>query len=413
MTWNHLSETTGCISDGANNIKRSMRTQRAGFSQSCHLARETLDTTSTSEISNQSDELSFVHHNITAKSDSFHMLAKSVDSTLKPNSICTTISAISSLGQGCFSGRCLSCSLDGLRAFHPKCTINTDSSPILGTDSMCGHSSSCPATSRNVSRKFMKSSPSATLSSANLNMTFLSSMTLFSTWPGRSLLNNSSYYLHQKDDLLETDSFDFTSEIEFLSEAEAANCKGYILDSKGTKKLANSVNLSNDFVSETSTNSTASHKSSVTEVFCDDLCEDWDDGHENDDYDNDDKNYVDDVISNAVSGDLEINDTEVYVASEQSSVKVHNEVMSACDWSFLQDDKIKTKKKSVKKSRTKPFSPIGEHASRECENSSVSSCSRSHYSDEEDEEDDDGSFDKYFMNEISKKKMNGSYKVRR
>ena len=412
MTLNHLSETTGRISDGVSKVKRNIRQQRAGFSQSCHLSGQTLNTISTSEISNQSDELSFVHHNLSANSGTAHILSKSFDSAIKPNSICTTISAISSLGRGCLSGRCLSCSLDGLRAFHPKCTINTDSSPVDETNFIRQHDSSYRDTSRNSSRQFTKSSPSATLSSANLNMTFLSSMTLFSTWPGRSLLTD----LHKKEDLLETDSFDFISEIDFISKAEATKCKGYILNSKGTKKLANSVNLPNDFVTEISTNSISSRQSSVTEVFCDDLCEDWDDGHDNDDDDDDyEKKYGDDVVSNAMSNDPELNYTEligvdVYITSEQSSVKVHNDVMSACDWSFLQDDKIKAKKKSVKKCKTKPFSPIGEHASRECENSSVSSCSRSHYSNDED---DDGSFDKYFMNEISKKKVNGTYKVRR
>ena len=415
MTWIQLSQTIDCINERTPPGKRSNRKQSAALSQSCHVSRETFDTTSTSEYSNQNDELSLERRKVSDASGSTQRPHKSADSTEKHNSICTTISAISNLGQECLSGRCLSCSLDGLRAFHPKCTVRTDSLVIRSIDTACAHESSGRTFGKNSVRNSLKNSPCATISSANLNMTSLSSMTLFSTWPGRSAVHNPCCHLHNGDYLLETASFDFSSEIEFLSEADAAKYTGNILSSEGIVKLVNSTtdtsddnSLSCEADSEVCTNSIPSHVSSVTEVFCDDLCEDWDDGHENDNANEED------IVSNSIMNNLEAEvvdlDVEVYTASEKSSVKLHNEVMSACDWSFLQDDKIKTKKKCTKKKVAKAFSPIGERGSSESESGSVSSCSRSYYSDE-DEEDDEGSIDKYLMNEIIKRKMNGNYQV--
>lgn len=442
--WIPLNETIGCVDERRTEARKAHNSKNF-LSQTCMGSLSTSDATFTSEFTTESNQATLGKNSL-GNIIIGHPLSRSADFSAKQVSICATISAISSLDQGCSGGRCLTCSLDGLRSNHPRCTIRTNSTAAKNSLSDEGRIKTATISSPSTRAISEKISPNATMSSANFNLTFLSSITLSSTWPIRRSvkersLNNmtSSIELSPSNDDTDNDIIlDYGSTELHCSGSESDNenvphhySEHFdLLEEKNVPCLIKSIDL-------TLNDTTASHGTSATECFDDDLCEDWDDGHdeneieiesenENDgENDNDSHNNtpvefkagkaVDDIDLGVVAGIAEI-EVEVYTVSARSSFKIHNEVMSTCDWSFMQENKLKRKNskknsRSTEKSASKGGYPfVYVENGKEVHKDYVSSCSQSDCSDDDgnendsdEEDDDDGDIDTYFMNKISKK----------
>jgi hypothetical protein len=348
------------------------------------------------------------------------------------NSICVTVSAITHLSDDdSLKDRCLSCSLDGLKVRHPRCDTRVNG--IIKTRPPCD-------TIIDTSLHFEKSQQIS-----NVSTTF-SSMTLHSTWPSRWQNSGGEKFLRastgadidlttiSSSDSLEIVSCDPHSgedEEQERTNIAAGNIAVDIIQKDKNCFLVpiEQLNQVEDVLkknpSEEDILKNVFHRNNTlkNDPYGDDICEDWDDGHESDE--NGSSTYT---CDGTVRQDKESRDDSVIYVSEvdvdvysvrSKSTEIHkNEVMSLCDWSFLVESKRKKKKERKLLKKTKS-ALISEKKS----NDDVSSCSQSHDeieeedddddSEEEEEEDDDhGSVNRYFMNQMKKKKKVHGKKVR-
>jgi hypothetical protein len=346
------------------------------------------------------------------------------------NSICVTVSAITHLSDyDSLKDRCLSCSLDGLKVRHPRCDTRVNG--VIKTRPPCD-------TITDTSLHFEKSQQIS-----HVNTTF-SSMTLHSTWPSRWQNSGTEKFPRastgadidlttmSSSDSLEIVSCDPHSgedEEQERTNIAAGNIAVDIIQKDKncflvlTDQLNHGDNILKKNPSEEDVLKNGPHGNNTlkNDPYGDDICEDWDDGHESDEnastYTCDgtlrqDKESHDDSVVCVSEVDI-----DVYTVSSRSTEIHQNEVMSLCDWSFLVESK--RKKKKEKKLLKKTKSAL---ISEKKLNDDVSSCSQSHDeieddddnddSEEEEEENDHGSVNRYFMNQMKRKKKVHGKKVR-
>ena len=404
-------ETIDCIQS---KISRKRQIISKRLSQSCHGSLKASICTTSSEFSGLTDEKTIDTVDVlrTCSSDEDDRLILNVlpyelkDVRLSLKSICVTVSAISHLyEEDLLLERCLSCSLDGLKVRHPRCDSKIHRTKTNGeaiADGSCAISPNCGGRH----------------STSNLSATFLSSVTLHSTWPRRKGDVARSQELPRESPFVNIDQNipSCSDSLEVVSCDESEKIRD---DESQNISIGSILQIISDGCSEKALETSGSGSGSELIGAMDaqgtyGICEDWDDDHLTDEND-----MSMDSIHTQESGQIlatakedlksiksliEVSnpDVDVYTVSEKSSEKVPNEVMSNCDWSFLQENKKMNKMSKKKKSLL---------ACKEDDlegNNSVSSCS---LSDDDDDDDDNGSVDQYFMNEISKKKKRAGKQV--
>ena len=332
--------------------------------------------------------------------------------------------------------RCLSCSLDGLKVRHPRCDTRVNG--VMKTRPSCD-------TITETSLHFERSQQIS-----HVNTTF-SSVTLHSTWPSRWHNSGTEKFLRASTgadiDLTtvsSSDSLEIVScdphcgedEEEERKNIAAGNIAVDIIqkDKKCFLVPTDQLNQGDDILKknpcEEDVLKNVPHRNNTlkNDPYGDDICEDWDDGHESDE--NDSSTYTCDgtVQQDKESHDESVVcisevDIDVYTVSSKSTEIHQNEVMSLCDWSFLVESKRKkTKEKKLSKKIKSAL------LSKKKFNDDVSSCSQSHdeieteddddgseeeEEEEEEEDNDHGSVNKYFMNQMKKKKKVHGKKVRK
>jgi hypothetical protein len=398
-----LSETIDCIQS---KISRKRQISPKRLSQSCHGSLKASICTLSSEFSGLTDEKTIdtvdVLRPYLSDQDN-HVIITVVpeeekDVRLSLKSICVTVSAISHLNEeDPLLERCLSCSLDGLKVRHPRCDSKIDG--VHGNGAVGGAIIDGSGTiSQNCGGRH---------STSNLNATFLSSVTLHSTWPRRKAEIARSQVLPRDLPIANTDQNipSCSDSLEVVSCDESEKMGDY---KSQNISIGSALELISDGCAENALETSGSEPISAIDANGTyGICEDWDDDHLTDENDlsvNSIHTQESGQILATVKDDLksikshiEVSnpDVDVYTVSEKSAEKVPNEVMSNCDWSFLQENK-KTNKLSKKKKSLLACKEDDLEGYN-----SVSSCS---LSEDDDDDDDNGSVDQYFMNEISKRK---------
>lgn len=337
------------------------------------------------------------------------------------NSICVTVSAITHLSDDdSLKDRCLSCSLDGLKVRHPRCDTRVNG--VIKIRPPCD----------TITDKSLHFEKSQQISNVNTNF---SSMTLHSTWPGRWRNSDSEKFLRASTCAdIDLTTMTYSDSLEIVScdphcgedeEQERTNIAAGNIAIDIIQKDKNcflvpidQLNQDGDIMKKNPTDENdlrsipRGNNALKNDLYGDDICEDWDDGHESDE--NDASTYTCDgtVRQDKKSHDGSVIrttevDIDAYTVSSRSTAIHQNEVMSLCDWSFLVESK--RKKKKEKKLLKKTKSAL---ISEKKINDDVSSCSQSHDEIEEEEDDDDdseeeedndhGSVNRYFMNQMKK-----------
>lgn len=349
------------------------------FSQSCiSLSGNSIYTTTTNNTTSSSE--GFYAPPGLSRTEEFQKVStedshhKDKINLFTSNSICTTISAISSLNRSInVKGRCLSCSLDGLKLLHPQCCGKLDvnfSTGILTT----------------VSQK----------NDSILNISLRSSITFSNTWPKRDGKNRSmkqskkvEYHSLTVHDQCHRDNYDSNLD---SSDTPVSTKIANIGRSLPRNQRSNSFNDENWNLSGKYFDPNLGSIINTSDNLGDDLCDDWDDGHSSQDEDDDMEMNImkdQDVEREAIEVDL-------YNLSDHGSDQLdtkHNAVMSICDWSFMEENNKRKKRASKNK--------------KGVESCSVSSCSLSG----DEESDDAGSIDRYLMKKISVKKNQREHQV--
>ena len=442
-----LSETIDCIHGKLMERKTLQPNRSKRLSHSCCSAVKLLSCSTSSEYS--------ANCNTSCFSATNEVNYNSPRDSMRPegrvkklvNSICVTISAITHLSdEDSLKDRCLSCSLDGLKVRHPRCDVRVNGITKVGP------------LRELITDTSLHFEMSHQVSNAN---TAFSSVTLHSTWPSRWQNNSTEKLLKAATGAdIDLTTMSYSDSLEIVScdphcgddeEEERTNIAAGNIAVELIQKDKNCFIVSIDQSSEegdtlkkTSYKEPAPKKDPFgdnTEIsepyvvvdilqndpYGDDICEDWDDGHESDEnntstYTCDDAPENKELNSHGESGKnkSEIDKVDVYTVSSKSTEKHKNDVMSLCDWSFLVESKRKKKKeKSLIKEKV-----ISCAVCEKKLNDDVSSCSQSHddmgereddydeYDDSEEVEDNDlGSVNRYFMNQMKKKKKLHGKKV--
>jgi hypothetical protein len=398
-----LSETIDCIQS---KISRKRQISPKRFSQSCHGSLKASICTTSSEFSGLTDEktINTVDFLRPCLSDQDNHVILTVipdeqeNVRLSLKSICVTVSAISHLNEeDPLLERCLSCSLDGLKVRHPRCDSKINGAHGSGT----------------VGGAIIDGSGAISLncggrhSTSNLSATFLSSVTLHSTWPRRKAEIARSQELPRGSPIANIDQSipSCSDSLEIVSCDESEKMGD---DESQNISIRSILELISDGCAESSLETSESQPIAAIDTHGTfGICEDWDDDHLTDENDmsvnsinTQESGQImatakDDLMSIKFLIEVSNPDVDVYTVSEKSSEKVPNEVMSNCDWSFLQENK-KINKLSKKKKSLLACTEDDLEGYK-----SVSSCS---LSEDDDDDDDNGSVDQYFMNEISKRK---------
>lgn len=452
-----LSETIDCVHGKLMERKMLQPNRSKRLSHSCCSAFKLLSCSTSSEYSAKCNTSCF--------SATDEVNCNSPRDSMRPegrvkklvNSICVTVSAITHLSdEDSLKDRCLSCSLDGLKVRHPRCDVR-----VSGVTKVGPLRELITDTSLHFERSHQ-------LSNAN---TAFSSVTLHSTWPSRWQNNSTAKLLRAATGAdIDLTTMSYSDSLEIVScdphcgvdeEEERTNIAvGNIaveLIQKDKNCFIVSIDQSSeegDILKKTSCMEPAPENESYGEntqisdpygnntqlsdpyvvvdilqndPYGDDICEDWDDGHESDEnntstYTCDDAPENKELNSHCESeiNKSEIDKVDVYTVSSKSTEKHKNDVMSLCDWSFLVESRRKKKKE---KSLIKEI-VISCIVCEKKLNDDVSSCSQSHddmregveddydYDDSEGVEDNDhGSVDRYFMNQMKKKKKLHGKKV--
>lgn len=429
-----LSETIDCI-HGKLTEKKILQPRRSNrLSRSCCSSFNLSSCSTSSEFSCNSKTSCLLltnEVNCNLLRESKHQEGRARKSV---NSICVTVSAITHLSDDdSLKDRCLSCSLDGLKVRHPRCDTRVNG--VMKTRPSCD-------TITETSLHFERSQRTSNL---NVDTTF-SSMTLHSTWPSRWQNSGGEKFLRASTGAdIDLTTISSSDSLEIVScdphsgedeEQERTNIAAgniavdIIQKDKNCFLVPIDQLIQGDDILKPSGEDVLkiAPRTNITlenDPYGDDICEDWDDGHESDESDSrtytcegtvrQDKESHDDSVVYVSEVDI-----DVYTVSSKSTEIHQNEVMSLCDWSFLVESK--RKKKKDKKLLKKIKSAL---ISEKKLNDEVSSCSQSQDELEEGEEDDDdseeeeeedndhGSVNKYFMNQMKKKKEVHGKKVRK
>ena len=460
-----LSETIDCIHGKLMERKMLQPNRSKRLSHSCCSAVKLLSCSTSSEYS--------ANCNTSCFSATNEVNYNSPRDSMRPqgrvkklvNSICVTISAITHLSdEDSLKDRCLSCSLDGLKVRHPRCDVRVNGVTKVGP------------LRELITDTSLHFEMSHQLSNVN---TVFSSVTLHSTWPSRWQNNSTEKLLGAATGAdIDLTTMSYSDSLEIVScdphcgedeEEERTNIAAGNVAVELIQKDKNCFNLSidqssdeGDTLEEISYEEPAQKKDPrgdntqisypygdntqisdlknnpygdntqisdpyvVVDIlqndpYGDDICEDWDDGHESGEnntsmYTCDDAPENKELNSHGESekNKSEIDKVDVYTVSSRSTEKHENDIMSLCDWSFLVESKRKKKKeKNLIKEK------VISCAVREKKlNDDVSSCSQSHddmgegvddddddYNDSEEVEDNDHeSVNRYLMNQMKKKK---------